>query len=85
LKPARQPAAGTHAGGSGDALSAEIAAAIAAWTPQTEAIAADLAAGGIHLGSAPPTPPSGSPTPTPTADRRSTPSPPRTGNVSGDN
>lgn len=43
-------AAGTHAGGSGDALSAEIAAAIAAWTPQTEAIAADLAAGGIHLG-----------------------------------
>ncbi len=43
-------AAGTHAGGSGDALSAEIAAAVAAWTPQTDAIAADLAAGGIHLG-----------------------------------
>ena len=40
----------THTGGSADALTAEIAAAIATWAPQSETIAADLAAGGIHLG-----------------------------------
>lgn len=43
-------AAATHADGDGEALSAAIAAIIATWPPQTEAIAADLAAGGIHLG-----------------------------------
>ncbi len=41
----------TLGNGSGvDALTAEIAAAIAAWSPQSEVIAADLAAGGTHLG-----------------------------------
>lgn len=45
-------AAVTHLGGGVDALTAEIAAAIAGWSVQAETIAADLTAGGTHLGQA---------------------------------
>ena len=43
-------AAAAHIGGGVDALTSEIAAAIAGWSAQAGGIAADFAAGGTHLG-----------------------------------
>lgn len=43
-------AAVAHLGSGGDALTAAITATITGWSAQAETIAADLAAGGTHLG-----------------------------------